>query len=596
MVFTLAPGAGKQAVEFPFNLYGVFLAFLAFWQFNRFRFLKLRKRLDKEEITIGQAKHLYLSAINRNNAIGILFFAAEVYMFDLKKLLFGVPEIGPLHTFLNSAGLLIFICHLAATWFWAYQTMGDVLDIGRSTRNYVWGNIKFNLAIVIPWLFFSVLQDSINLDNLPMIVQLLGFIAFLALLAIIAPVFVVRFWDCKPMEDSELKRDIIAYCESQGVRFKAIMSWDALNRSLVTAGVIGLIYPFRYLMITPELMRILDRDELMAVVSHEVGHVKKKHMFYYLAFFISFILVGTGLSVLTEIFFQTSTGFKWLLWMQTQDITFLGFVQAFLFLLLFIGYFRFIFGYYIRNFERQADVYCFQSGIDPAYMVNSFQKLRTHLGDDGKKSNWHHYNISQRIDFIRKSMDDPRHITRHNNRVKRSLLGFAAVILALSVSLFYPLQFTTTTELNFAKYEFNLKQMIRENPDDHRLYMVLGEISFQLKKWEQSRSAYETSLKLNYHQANVLNNLAWFYLKCEDTSLLNTGRALELARAAVRLEQSPYIFDTLAEAYFQNAMYKEAYLAAKQALAIAENNFNYYQKQLAKMQKFYKKFNSVIKI
>jgi len=70
------------------------------------------------------------------------------------------------------------------------------------------------------------------------------------------------------------------------------MSWNALNGGLVTAGVLGLVTRFRYLLITPELIKLLDKDELMGVVSHEIGHVKKHHLRYYLVFFLGFILIG----------------------------------------------------------------------------------------------------------------------------------------------------------------------------------------------------------------------------------------------------------------------------------------------------------------
>lgn len=593
LMFTLSPENTSGVAGFPFNLYGVLLTFLVFWQFNRFRFLSLRKRLNREDVTIYQAKQIYLSLINRNNAVGIAFFSAAVYMFDLKPLLMQIPSIGHLHIFLNIAGLAVFISFLAATWFWAYQTMGDVLNLGESTGSYIWGNVKFNLGIVVPWLFLSVLMDVVNLDGLPFLVQIFGMITFMVLLAVFAPAFVVRFWDCKPLEDSELKRDILTYCESQGVKFKGIMSWNALNRSLVTAGVIGLVYPFRYLMITPELMRVLDREELMAVVSHEVGHVKRKHMFFYLFFIIVFLFIGLGAEVLLSIFFNTSpAGFKWLLWMEgmgsLNDI-----FKVVLMVLMFVVYIRFIIGYFIRNFERQADVYCFQSGISPHYMINSFMKLGGHLGDDGKKPNWHHYNLSQRIGFIQKSIDDPGQISRHNVRVKRALTGFTAAALVLLVAVLSPIDSEGNIQIVSTQ---RIAQLIAENPNNPALFRQIGDLYYSEKEWEKSREAYEKSLKLNYYQPGVLNNLAWFYLKCEDKTLLAPDRALELAMDAARLEQSSHILDTLAEAYFQNGKYKEAFLAAGRALAAANENVSYYRDQLAKMQRFYKRFKNSIKI
>jgi hypothetical protein len=51
------------------------------------------------------------------------------------------------------------------------------------------------------------------------------------------------------------------------------------------------------------------------------------------------------------------------------------------------------------------------------------------------------------------------------------------------------------------------------------------------------------------------------------------------------MRKQAHIFDTLAEAYYQNRMFPQAYEAAKLALAIAAENHTYYKEQLEKMKK-----------
>ena len=58
-----------------------------------------------------------------------------------------------------------------------------------------------------------------------------------------------------------------------------------------------------------------------------------------------------------------------------------------------------------------------------------------------------------------------------------------------------------------------------------------------------------------------------------------------LARLAAKLEQSSYIFDTLAESYFINGMHQEAIAAGERALAMAKGNYAYYRAQLEKFRK-----------
>jgi Zn-dependent protease with chaperone function len=593
IAYVLAPLGVPNKISYPFNLYGIFLLFLGFWHFNKVKFLKLREALEKEEISIEKAKKYYLSTVNKHLAGAVVLFVLEIFLFDLKKLLVQAPGAGQYEVFSNAVAILVFILHLAVVWYWAFQAVGEVLSIGKSAVDYILGNVKFNIVIAVPWLLLMAAHDMLNIEAVPIVLQIAIMIVFMVGIAIIAPLLVVRLWDCEPLEDSELKREIAAYCQSRGVKFKEIMSWNALHRSLVTAGVMGLVYPFRYLLITPELLRVLNKDELLAVVSHEVGHVKKKHLYYYLLFFIGFLFVGMGSDMWLNSLLTTPAG---LAWYQSLSPTSWSFIKIFFTLFLFVVYFRFIFGYFVRNFERQADVYCFESGVNPDHMVSSFEKLARHLGDDGNKSNWHHYNIPQRIEFIRKSQESREHIVNHNRRIKRSVMSFIAILVIFAVSTISPYGLKTLGEIELGSAENALQQRILQEPNNPRWYTMLGAVSFELKKWEQTRSAYERTLELEYRQPGVLNNLAWFYLKCPDEEFLDRRRALELARDAIRLQQAPHIFDTLAEAYFQNSMYKEAYAAAKRALATAEENFKYYRDQLQKMRKYYTRFKSTIKI
>jgi Zn-dependent protease with chaperone function len=464
--------------------------------------------------------------------------------------------------------------------------LGDVFNLERSAKQYILSNIKFNLVIIIPWLILSLLSDiSIiffpgieNLMNTYPVLRGLSYLIFLFIIAIFSPALIAWFWDCKPLPASDFKDKIIAFSHSQGVKFKEIMSWNALGKGLVTAGVMGLVRPFRYLLITPALMNLLDENEMMAVVSHEVGHVKKKHLLLYL-----FLLIG--LMVIVGVLYGVILNFLFIgLAMISPSFINTGVISAIYIavsLMIFIIYVRFIFGFFMRNFERQADGFCIESGIDPNYMISSFMKLGVRLGDDGKKSNWHHFNLSERIDFIKKSMADPGILKQHNRKVKRSLAVF--LILLISISILFS---------TIYKSNFNLKllasyyeRQLDAKPDDFRLYTGLGQIYTELNEWKKAKKAYEYAIGLNYNQPEALNNLAWLLLTAEDESLRDPKKALKLAKDAVELNEASHTLDTLAEAYYQNSMYPEALEASKKALELASDNKSYYKKQLEKMKK-----------
>lgn len=593
-----APGAAGGLFTPGQNLLGVMMMMLAYWHYARLKFQRLRNALEEREISVMEAEKSFNTRINIHFILAIVFLSFETYVFDLKAFIVGIPYLGLSEFFVNITGLVVFFLHLFIMWYWGYKRFGDVLRLAPTLKSYISANFKFNIAIIIPWAALLFIFDIIsfaapsveNYLHAP-ISREIFFGLFLVFFAIMGPVLIVRLWDCEPLPPSELKDEILKFCHSQGVRFRGVMSWNALNKGLVTAGVMGLIAPFRYLMITPGLMAMLDREEIMAVVSHEVGHVRKKHLLFYLLFFLGFIILSGGLLDWLMILFFTHPVFFSLFSQPEQGLN-VGMLSFFIImasLLLFILYFRFVFGYFIRNFERQADGYCFASGINPQAMISSFMKLGVRLGDDGKRSNWHHFNLSQRIEFLKRAQEEPGIIRAHDRTVKRRLLLFVAGLIVFSVISFQYSGFGGEGMLNPERVASILESKLAEAPDNALLHAYLGDAYFQMKEWKKAHKAWNASLAIQYHQPQVLNNLAWLLLTAEDKILLDPKRALKLALDAVTLDKSSHILDTLAEAYYQNEMYSEAYRTAEKALETGGDNRAYLQRQLDKMAKALKK-------
>ncbi len=128
-------------------------------------------------------------------------------------------------------------------------------------------------------------------------------------------------------------------------------------------------------------------------------------------------------------------------------------------------------------------------------------------------------------------------------------------------------------------------EQIEKFPDNPELYSLLGKVYFNRRNWSGVRDAWEKSLALEPDNAEVLNNLAWLYATCEDTRFLDPDRALAMATLAIRLENLPHIWDTLAESYYVNKMYSQAVEAGRKALSLAQENKEYYEDQLEKFKK-----------
>src|SRR5205823_14715197 len=84
-----------------------------------------------------------------------------------------------------------------------------------------------------------------------------------------------------------------AICNRAGVRCRDVLLWRT-HHSVGNAAVMGLLPRFRYVLLSDLLVESLPDEQISAVFAHEVGHIRHRHMVWYVLFFIglSFGFVG----------------------------------------------------------------------------------------------------------------------------------------------------------------------------------------------------------------------------------------------------------------------------------------------------------------
>jgi len=129
---------------------------------------------------------------------------------------------------------------------------------------------------------------------------------------------------------------------------------------MITAGVMGLVNKFRYILVTNSLLQVLEPEEVDAVIAHEIGHIKKKHLLFYLAFFVGYMLLSY---VAVDVIVFAIISAEPIYWLSNKagfsQTAFISGVYSVVIICVFLIYFRFIFGFFMRNFERQADTYVY---------------------------------------------------------------------------------------------------------------------------------------------------------------------------------------------------------------------------------------------
>jgi Zn-dependent protease with chaperone function len=558
--------------------------------------LFLFRRVEKR-IAIGDFNRLdnqFRAILTRQSIMAVLIFAIDIYGLNLSSFLVDIWLFNQIPTLEALLFLGLFVFYLALVWACAYRPYRKLYRSEISKRSYVLSNITFSIPVLLPWLILSGFADLIKALPFDWPGRFLEttegevtyFLIFLFFVAIVGPAMIQKFWRCKPIESGEHRKRIETLCQKAGMAYADILYWPIFGGKMITAGVMGLIKKFRYILITPSLLRLLEPEEIDAVIAHEIGHVKRKHLVFYLLFFVGYMLLSYltfdmilfGIIYAEPVYwFINKTGF--------EQTTVISTLFSLVIIIVFIIYFRFIFGFFMRNFERQADIYVYNLFESAKPLISTLEKIVTTSGQSADRPNWHHFSIKERIDYLKQCESNPQWIQRHNRRVNKSIGLYLAGLLLIGFVGYQLNLGVIGDKLNQNFLEKVIVRELQKSPDNPNLFRLLGDLYYGRKDYQGTRDAYERALEIRMHDPHVLNNLAWFYATCEDQTLRNPQRSLILARLAAQLEQSSYIFDTLAESYFVNGMHQEAIAAGEQALALATDNHAYYRAQLAKFRK-----------
>ncbi|MFP4159243.1 MAG: M48 family metalloprotease [Desulfobacterales bacterium] len=557
---------------------------------TRILFKKLEDRLPDSDP--GEIDRAYESLLTRQSILAIGLFAVNIYGLELGGYLRQIRIIEMLPTLGALIFLGLFIGYLCIIWASAYNLHERLYKSGITRRSYVASNISFSVPVLLPWLCLSTAADLISL--LPFEApkaflnstegQIVYFLFFLFVIAIFGPALIQQFWGCKPLQNSDIRERIEDLCRRAGVAYKEIMVWPLFGGRMITAGVLGLVSRFRYILVTPSLLRYLTPVEIEAVMAHEIGHVKQKHMLFYLFFFAGYLVISFAtldLLVYGSIYIQLAAGASG--FFKPGNQAFVSIMFSLAMIGTFLVYFRFVFGYFMRNFERQADIYVYNLMESSAPLISTFHKIAASSAQSPEKPNWHHFSISERIDYLNKCENDPAWIKSHHRKIRTGIAVYLVFIIAVGW-MGYNLHFGTAGQRvteNIA--EHILEQRISENPRNPELYVMLADLHYTRENLGQAEKAYRRALSVDNENVQALNNLAWLYATSpEESDYYRPQQALELAAKAAAGSSEPHVLDTLAESYYVNGMYERAVETGQVALSKAVTDRQHFRNQLEK--------------
>ncbi|MFB0521407.1 MAG: M48 family metalloprotease [Desulfatiglandales bacterium] len=575
------------------SLFMLFLLWLNFTIYCNYRFSRLLGLYKDRSVTVaqGRASLAYQSVVTRLSILSILIFALSVYLLNLKYWLLKIPGFTMFSILPSIAAILIFFAFLATIWYYGYPVYCAFFNCSIKRWTYVGSNIKLNLPILFPWVVLTVCYDLISFLAWPPlkgifdreIGQFIFLAFFLILLVVFLPPFIKYWWGCSTLPQTEKKENITNFLRKSGFRYRDILRWPILEGRMMTAGVMGLLPRFRYILVTDSLLNYLSEEELKAVMAHEMGHIRYRHIPFYILFLLGYMAISFGLF---DVFFYAMAMHPSLFGLLSSQKE----LQAGIFywllslpiILSIILYFRYVMGFFMRNFERQADLYSAKLIGKPEPTIMSLEKIASFSGQGRDHPSWHHFSIAERVMFLWRSRQDPQLIKRHSRRLALFLIVFLVLITSLGYTLnFGPMK--TSLENIFLTHILN--RQLTESPENVEIYRGLAYIYHRRENPAKAQWAYENILKLNPDDGLALNNLAWILATAKDASLLDYPRALALAKRAVGIERSPTFLDTLAEAYYVNGFHEQALQTIKEALENAsDENRQYLASQLKKFK------------
>ncbi len=587
LIYITYPPSAEMQFD-PTEAFSLFLikAFL-FALFTRLQFGRIV--VKSVSASASELDHRFQSALSRTSAAALAVYALDIYGLNLPSFFFHMPLFSTAPTLLALGFILLFIGYLSIVWAFAGQVHHRIFDADTDASSYVLSHILFSVPVLLPWLVLSGVSDIIFALPFDLPKRLLSttqgeiayFVFFLFLIALIGPAMIQKFWRCQSLSPGYFRTRIEALCKRTGLGYADILYWPIFGGRMITAGVMGLIRRFRYILVTPGLLHYLSPEEVDAVIAHEIGHVKKKHLLFYLVFFIGYLLISYAtfdLIVYLMVFAEPVHRLLGRTGINQATVTSLLF--SFFMIAVFLVYFRYVFGFFMRNFERQADVYVYSVMENAKPLITTMIKIAQTSGQPLDKPNWHHFSLKDRIAYLEKCETDRRWVFRQDRKIQKSMAVYLICFLAVGYAG-YHLNFGQTGKRLSARFlEKILEQEMEKSPANPKVYAILGDLYYAADRFGDAVEVYEKAISLFPDNPRVLNNLAWLYATCPDASFKNPERAVFLSRQAVALEPSPHVWDTLAESLFAAGDVEGAVAAGKQALATAKENRKYYEEQL----------------
>jgi Zn-dependent protease with chaperone function len=303
-----------------------------------------------------------------------------------------------------------------------------------------WGYVVFQwrqrLSLVCIPLALLILQKEI-FRRLPvewqqwqLFVNGVGVGGFLVVL-VLMPWIVRVLLGLRPLPESPIRERLLLATRRLGFHCSDILVWNT-RCGMANAMVIGFVPWLRYVVFTDRFLADFDEAEVEAVYGHEIGHLRHRHMVFYLVFLVASVIV---MGVVAEAWVLPLLGQVLSMWFPQQAATWVepnGILAPFVVVGLLGTYLGLVFGRLSRACELQADLFGSRSlgnreGV--RVFINALEKVARINGMNRERQGFLHPSIARRVDFLHEILADASAESQFQQRLRRCQMVLLGTLL-----------------------------------------------------------------------------------------------------------------------------------------------------------------------
>ena len=259
--------------------------------------------------------------------------------------------------------------------------------------------IRFEiLPALVLILFIDLINNIVYLSEVEwsQLEKVLIHIAFAIPILLFMPGILLKCWSCKAITDPQMLNMLQSIAQQSKVSVRGFYTWPRRGVPFYNAMAAGFGKRFQVVIISQDLLDALSEEEIQAVIGHELGHLRYRHLLIYLALLFTMSTVISWLISISE---------TW--WQPYLDAQYHLSVNLTLHAILILIAIRWIFGLVSRACEGQADLHGARVSSFSA-MQSALHKVAMLVGQDLDTPNWRHHSIAQRITNLAQHPQNPQ--------------------------------------------------------------------------------------------------------------------------------------------------------------------------------------------